>query len=124
MSKYDSNNIMECFKMSVDLKKVKEIEIYIKNLEEENKNLRKRIKTIKRLRKHQTQKKNKYKSIVIDLQNVLTEKNNKINKAIRMLEINIEIAKQQPSNNKLEDEFFINRCSGLLKILKGDIDER
>ena len=40
MSKYDSNNIMECFKMSVDLKKVKEIEEYIKNLEEENNQLK------------------------------------------------------------------------------------
>ena len=44
MSKYDSNNIMECFKMSVDLKKVKEIEIYIKNLEEENNRLKEQKK--------------------------------------------------------------------------------
>lgn len=47
MSKYDSNNIMECFKMSVDLKKVKEIEIYIKNLEEENNRLKEQKKELR-----------------------------------------------------------------------------
>lgn len=47
----------------------------------------------------------------------------KIEKTIRMLEINIEIMKQQPSNNPLEDEFVIGRYKSLLKILKGDNDE-
>lgn len=47
MSKYDSNNIMECFKMSVDLKKVKEIEEYIKNLEEENNRLKEQKKELR-----------------------------------------------------------------------------
>lgn len=52
------------------------------------------------------------------------ELHNKIDKTIRMLEINIEITRQQPSNNKLEDKFFINRCNNLIKILKdSDVDE-
>lgn len=68
---------------------------WIIKMKEENKSLRKRIKTIKRLRKKQTQKKNKYKSIIIDLQNALTEKNNKIDKAIEILKLcNSKCAKE------------------------------
>lgn len=44
----------------------------------------------------------------------------RIDKAIRMLEINIEIMLEQPSNDPLEDEFVIGRYKDLLKILKGE----
>lgn len=67
---------------------------------------------------------NEFGNALVDLQQENKELHNKIDKVIRMLEINIEIAKQQPSKNKLEDEFFINRCNDLLKILKdSDVDE-
>ena len=56
-----------------------------KELQKENQSLRTRIKTIKRRRKHQTQKLNKYKLVVTDLRNALEKKNNKIDKAIEYL---------------------------------------
>lgn len=65
--------------------KNKELHNKIDKLLKENESLRARIKTIKRLRKKQTQKKNKYKSIITNLQNALTKKNNKIDKAIEYM---------------------------------------
>lgn len=58
---------------------------YIDKLQQENSSLRTRIKTIKRRRKHQTQKLNKYKTVVTDLRNALEKKNNKIDKAIEYI---------------------------------------
>ena len=66
---------------------------------------------------------NRREETILDLRSDNVDLATKIDKAIRMLEINIEITKQQPSNNKLEDKFFINRCNNLIKILKGDVDE-
>lgn len=40
-----------------------------------------------------------------------------IEKVKRMLEINIEITKEQPSGNKLEDKFILDRYNDLLDIL-------
>ena len=56
-----------------------------------------------------------------DLIGELEELQNKIDLAKRMLEMNIEIIKQQPSNNLLEDKFFINR-KDFLKIMPKKID--
>lgn len=70
------------------------------------------------------------KEVIIDKQfyknTILKCMNNasyRIDKAIKMLEINIEIAKQQPSKNELDDIFILNIFNVLLSILKGDIDE-
>ena len=103
------------------LKENKELHNKIDKLSNENKSLRIRIKTIKRLRKHQTQKKNKYKSIITNLQNALTKKNNKIDKAIEYIEGFPLI--HYSSTEKIEGK----RLSGklvpvdeLLEILKGN----
>lgn len=63
---------------------------------------------------------------VIKLTERLKQKDEVINKAIKMLEINIEIVKEQPSNDKLADKFIIERYNSLLEILrkyKGDNNE-
>ena len=54
---------------------------YITNLQEENKSLRTRIKTIKRLRKKQTAKKNKYKSIIFNEEKALHDYKSRCEKA-------------------------------------------
>ena len=58
---------------------------YITNLQQENESLRIRIKTIKRLRKKQTQKKNKYKSIIFDEEQKLKDYKSRCKKAIEIL---------------------------------------
>lgn len=58
----------------------------IEELRKENQSLRTRIKTIKRKRKVQTQKKNKYKELLTDLQNSLTIKNKNWNELKNWLE--------------------------------------
>lgn len=50
----------------------------IKELKQKNESLRKRIETIKRRRKKQTQRINKYKLLIADMQNSLAFKNQKI----------------------------------------------
>lgn len=50
----------------------------IKELKQKNESLRKRIETIKRRRKKQTQRINKYKLLIADMQNSLALKNQKI----------------------------------------------
>lgn len=51
------------------------------------------------------------------LKEELQQRNEVIEKARRMLEINIEIMIEQPSKNKLEDKFILDRYNGLLNIL-------
>ena len=58
----------------------------IEELRKENQSLRTRIKTIKRTRKAQTQKKNKYKELLSYMQNSLTIKNNNWNELKKWLE--------------------------------------
>ena len=57
----------------------------ITNLQQENESLRTRIKTIKRLRKKQTQKKNKYKSIIFDEEQKLKDYKSRIDKAVEYI---------------------------------------
>ena len=41
MNKFDTNELINCFKMTVDLEGIKKLEEYIKNLEQENTQLKK-----------------------------------------------------------------------------------
>lgn len=59
----------------------KQLLSYITNLQQENESLRARIKTIKRLRKKQTQKKNKYKSIIFNEEKALQDYKSRCEKA-------------------------------------------
>ena len=99
-------------------KHIEELHNKIDKLLKENESLRARIKIIKRFRKKQTQKKNKYKSIVIDFQKALEKKNNKIDKAI-------ELAKRQLLSNSNYTGYTDEMClKDLLEILKdSDVDE-
>ena len=99
-------------KYILEREKNKKLHNKIDKLLKENESLRARIKTIKRLRKKQTQKKNKYKSIVTDFQKALEKKNNKIDKAIKYINF-YDIALE----DKCEYDYH------LLEILKGDVDE-
>lgn len=91
----------------------------IDKLLKENESLRARIKIIKRLRKKQTQKKNKYKSIVINFQKALEKKNNKIDKAIEYIE--------KDTCYDSEHTYYdvdVEDILTILEILKGgDVDE-
>lgn len=51
------------------------------------------------------------------LKDKLQQSEEVIEEAIKMLEINIEIIKQQSSKNKVEDEFALERYNSLLNIL-------
>lgn len=93
----------------------KELHNKIDKLSNENQSLRTRIKTIKRLRKHQTQKKNKYKSIVTDFQKALEKKNKKIDKAIDLCNHCDAYTDGDFESMKFQDD--------IIKILKGDVDE-
>ena len=119
----------------------RKLEDYITNLQEENESLRTRIKTIKRLRKKQTQKKNKYKSIIFDEEKKLKdykEENEKLKKANKILEdnwlaymkINQEAIEYIKNNwyelNTLDIEHCVNLGKDiridLLNILQGSED--
>lgn len=52
------------------------------------------------------------------LKDQLKQRDEVIEKVVKMLEINIELIKEQPSNDKLADEFSIERFNDLLKILQ------
>lgn len=109
-----SNNRRE---ETIELERKENLELHnkIDKLSNENQSLRTRIKTIKRLRKKQTQKKNKYKSIVIEFQKALEKKNNKIDKAIKYMDNTFNIS-------SVKDMFDImNRLEEILK--DSDVDE-
>ena len=69
LNQEDVQNIINCYEK--DIEYIKQLEQQNKELQKENQSLRTRIKTIKRRRKHQTQKLNKYKLVVTDLRNAL-----------------------------------------------------
>lgn len=91
----------------------------IEKLLKENHSLRTRIKTIKRLRKKQTQKKNKYKSIVTDFQKALEKKNKKIDKAINHIK---EQGCYDEDCNVFCDDLNYYAIPRLLEILEKDSD--
>ena len=100
-----SNNRRE---ETIELERKENLELHnkIDKLSNENQSLRTRIKTIKRLRKKQTHKKNKYKSIIIDLQNALTEKNNKIDEISNFIKEN-KIKRYRPIEGEEYDEEIV-----------------
>ena len=75
---------------------------YINQLEKENEELKSKVK------------------YWVDMYEDLKKKTEK---AIRMLEINIELVKQLPSKEPLEDAFIIERYNGLLSILRSENNE-
>lgn len=49
MNKFDTNELMNCFKMTVDLEGIRKLEEYIKNLEQENNQLKENLKLEKQI---------------------------------------------------------------------------
>ena len=123
LNQEDVQNIINCYEK--DIEYIKQLEQQNKELQKENQSLRTRIKTIKRRRKHQTQKLNKYKLVVTDLRNALEKKNNKIDKAIDYIKKYQQIYDIDGSIEKQIDEFNVLASpKKLLEILKGsDVDE-
>lgn len=97
-------------------------------LKKENTSLRTRIKTIKRIRKKQTKKKNKYKLQIIEIQNSNQQLKQKYLNAIADYES--EKSKNQRAINKIDNMFnngdeytIIDDLIELDKILKGENNE-
>lgn len=106
-------------------------------LQQENESLRTRIKTIKRLRKKQTQKKNKYKSIIFDEEQKLKDYKSRCEKAseqakekIKRYESYINDLKKgnYPSSTIKQERqeliFRIREQEDLLNILQNGSDSR
>lgn len=114
MSEEDLTNIIGHF-MEINLDCIDKQSQEIEQLEKENESLRRRIKTIKRRRKYQTRKKNKYKSLLIDRENVLTRKNKEKADLINWLESK---NKFHYKNGKIEDNYIL--VSEVLNKVRGD----
>ena len=94
-----------------------------KELQKENQSLRTRIKTIKRRRKHQTQKLNKYKTVVTDLRNALEKKNNKIDKAIDVIHTQMKNNPSYKENLKIIENNLIKGSCKVCDLKDSDVDE-
>lgn len=96
-----------------------ELENKITNLQEENKGLHTRIKTIKRRRKAQTAKMRKYREEITNKQNSIVDYKSRNEKAVEYIKFT--------SNLKYENEyvglFIKDVCNNLLNILEGNKDE-
>lgn len=96
-------------------------------LQQENESLRTRIKTIKRLRKKQTRKKNKYKEIIFNEEKKLQDYKSRVEKALHYLEDRIEEWNNSGETKKnINQHHFYLLITNLLSILQngGEDNER
>ena len=115
MNKFDTNDLMNCFKMSVDLEGIKKLEDYIKNLEEENFNLREGIY----IEKMSFPSKGRNFKELMEMP-TYQELQERIDKAIDYIDRHIRIDDEYPAYM----EMLIEERDDLLKILNGgDVDE-
>mgnify|MGYP003308239500 CR=1 FL=1 len=85
----------------------------MKNLQQENSQLKEVIETLKNT--NALLIKQKYQ-----LEKDLDNESNKIEKAIEFIYITYQIISEQPSRNIEEDNFILSRLESFIEILKGD----